>query len=158
MIEGNAAEKSTQTLRKEIGLAGVVSLGVGTAIGVSIFSVLGPAAAVAGPALLVAIVIAAAPMFVVAMTYAFMGSAAPASGRLLRVGACLPESVLSPFLFSAAHGEQRRRNDGPCVDSGRVSRNARSCADATCHGGCFCGGSGASTCSVRASRPQLKQY
>lgn len=67
-------------LRKEIGLAGVVSLGVGTALGVSIFSVLGPAAAVAGPALLVAILLAAVPMFVVAMTYAFIGSAAPASG------------------------------------------------------------------------------
>jgi APA family basic amino acid/polyamine antiporter len=67
-------------LKKEVGLLPVISLGLGTAIGVSIFSVISPATALAGPAMLLSVVLAALPMFVIAVTYGFMGSALPASG------------------------------------------------------------------------------
>ena len=49
-------------LKRNVGLFGVVSLGLGTAVGVSIFSILAPAAAVAGPAMLVSMLIAIIPM------------------------------------------------------------------------------------------------
>ena len=67
-------------LRKSVGLTGVVMLGAGTAIGVSIFTVLQPASAIAGSGLLVAMLIAAAPMILFALVYAFMSSAVPRSG------------------------------------------------------------------------------
>lgn len=67
-------------LRKDVGLLGVVTFGAGTAIGVSIFSVLQPAAQVAGSGLLVAIGIAMLPMLLFAITYAYLGSALPVSG------------------------------------------------------------------------------
>ncbi len=71
---------SRSGLRKDVGLLGVVTLGSGTAIGVSIFSVLQPAAQVAGSGLLIAIAIAALPMLVFAVNYAYLGSALPVSG------------------------------------------------------------------------------
>ena len=67
-------------LKKGVDLPSVIALGLGTAVGVSIFSVIAPAAAVAGPAMLLSVPLAALPMFVIAVTYAFMGSAAPTSG------------------------------------------------------------------------------
>lgn len=67
-------------LRRSVGLIGVVVLGAGTAIGVSIFTVLQPASAIAGSGLLVAMVIAAVPMILFALVYAFMSSAVPRSG------------------------------------------------------------------------------
>ncbi|HEX7854879.1 MAG TPA: APC family permease [Sphingobium sp.] len=67
-------------LRKGVGLLGVVTFGAGTAIGVSIFSVLQPAAQVAGSGLLVAIGVAMLPMLLFAISYAYLGSAVPVSG------------------------------------------------------------------------------
>ena len=71
---------STQQLQKGVNLTAVVALGLGTAVGVAIFSVIAPATALAGPGMLLAVLVAAAPMFVIAVTYAFMGSALPTSG------------------------------------------------------------------------------
>lgn len=71
---------STSALRKGIGLWGVVSLGLGTAVGVSIFSAIAPAAALAGPGMLYSVLIAALPMYLIAVSYAFLGSAVPVSG------------------------------------------------------------------------------
>jgi basic amino acid/polyamine antiporter, APA family len=68
------------TLRGGVGLTGVVMLGAGTAIGVSIFSVLAPAAQVAGSALLVAVLLAALPMVLFALAYSYLASALPKSG------------------------------------------------------------------------------
>lgn len=67
-------------LRRDVGLIGVVTLGAGTAIGVSIFTVLQPAAQVAGSGLLVAIGLAMVPMLLFAIAYAYLGSALPVSG------------------------------------------------------------------------------
>lgn len=69
-----------QGLRKSVGLLGVVTFGAGTAIGVSIFSILQPTAQVAGSGLLAAIGVAALPMLVFAVAYAYLGSALPVSG------------------------------------------------------------------------------
>jgi APA family basic amino acid/polyamine antiporter len=67
-------------LKKEVSLAGIVALGAGTAIGVAIFSIVAPGAKLAGPGMLLAMLIAGLPMILFAITYAFMGSAAPVSG------------------------------------------------------------------------------
>ena len=80
-------------LKRNVGLFGVVALGLGTAVGVSIFSVLAPAAAIAGPAMLVSMVIAVVPMIVFALIYAFMGAAAPATGASFE----WPRRFVHPF-------------------------------------------------------------
>jgi APA family basic amino acid/polyamine antiporter len=67
-------------LKKQVGLVGVVMFGAGTAIGVSIFSVLAPAAKAAGSGLLIAVAIAALPMILFATLYAFLSAALPKSG------------------------------------------------------------------------------
>ncbi|MCG2842076.1 amino acid permease [Sandaracinobacter sp. RS1-74] len=67
-------------LRKNVGLLGVVTFGAGTAIGVSIFSILQPTAEIAGAGLLLAVGLAAVPMLLFAITYAYLGSALPVSG------------------------------------------------------------------------------
>jgi len=67
-------------LRRNVDLWGVVALGLGSAMGVSIFSALGEATRLAGPGLLVAVVIAALPMAFIAVAYAFMGTVLPTSG------------------------------------------------------------------------------
>lgn len=67
-------------LKQQVGLLGVVMFGAGTAIGVSIFSVLSPAAKAAGSGLLVAIVLAIVPMVLFAAVYSFLASALPKSG------------------------------------------------------------------------------
>ncbi len=68
------------TLAKGIDLWGVVALGLGTAVGVSIFSAIAPAARIAGPAMLLSALLAALPMYLIAVSYAFLGSACPVSG------------------------------------------------------------------------------
>jgi len=75
-----AVEHGKAKLASGVDLPGVVALGLGTAVGVAIFSVIAPASALAGPGILISVAIAALPMFVIAVTYAFMGSAMPISG------------------------------------------------------------------------------
>ncbi len=67
-------------LKRGVDLWGVVALGLGTAVGVSIFSVIAPATALSGPGMLLAVVLAAVPMGIVALSYAFIGSVLPTSG------------------------------------------------------------------------------
>ena len=68
--------------------------GAGTAIGVSIFSVLAPAAKLAGSGLLIAVAIAALPMAVFAVVYSFLSSALPRSGASYE----WPRQVIHPFV------------------------------------------------------------
>jgi APA family basic amino acid/polyamine antiporter len=75
-----AENSTTPGLKRQVGLAGVIMFGAGTAIGVSIFSVLAPAAKAAGSGLLVAVLIAALPMILFATIYSFLSSALPKSG------------------------------------------------------------------------------
>lgn len=74
------SDRGGGTLNQGVSLFGIVTLGAGTAIGVAIFSVIAPGAALAGPALLVSLGIAIVPMILFAVTYAFMASAVPVSG------------------------------------------------------------------------------
>jgi basic amino acid/polyamine antiporter, APA family len=80
MDSGASRDGDDPALKKGVGLWGVVMLGAGTAIGVSILTVLQPAAAIAGSGLLIAVALAAAPMIFFALVYAFMSSALPRSG------------------------------------------------------------------------------
>lgn len=73
-------ESAPTKLKTGASLVDVVSIGVGSAVGVAIFSILSPAAQVAGPGMLVSVLIAVVPMVVFALNYAFMGSTVPASG------------------------------------------------------------------------------
>lgn len=80
MNSTDASSAKKGELTKGVSLFGIVALGTGTAIGVSIFSVIAPGAELAGPAMLLALVVAIIPMILFAVTYAFMGSAVPVSG------------------------------------------------------------------------------
>jgi APA family basic amino acid/polyamine antiporter len=79
-VPPHQASSQQPALRRGVGFLGVVTFGAGTAIGVSIFSVLAPAARTAGSGLLVAIVLAALPMIIYALVYSFLSSALPKSG------------------------------------------------------------------------------
>ncbi|MBB5519559.1 APC family permease [Amphiplicatus metriothermophilus] len=81
------------SLRKGVSLPDIVSLGVGAAVGVSIFSVLAPATALAGPAMLIALPVAMTPMIIFAVVYGFMGSALPVSGASYE----WPRRFIHPF-------------------------------------------------------------
>jgi len=80
-------------LRRSVGLLGVVVLGAGMAIGVSIFSVLAPAAKIAGSGLLISIGLAAVPMVIFAIVYSFLSSTLPRSGASYE----WPRQFISPF-------------------------------------------------------------
>lgn len=67
----------TTHLRHGVRLIDLVMLGAGTAIGAAIFSVLGPAAEVGGAGILISVAIAAVPMVLFGLVYAFMSSALP---------------------------------------------------------------------------------
>jgi APA family basic amino acid/polyamine antiporter len=77
----NKDNRSPQgSLKQGMTLADVVAIGIGAAIGVSIFAVIQPAARVAGPGALISLLIAALPMAIFVVVYSFMGSAVPKSG------------------------------------------------------------------------------
>lgn len=83
---------SDAALAKGIDLGGVIAMGLGTAVGVSIFSAIAPAAALAGPGMMFSALIAALPMYLIAVSYAFLGSALPVSGASF----AWPARFLSP--------------------------------------------------------------
>ena len=80
-------------LRKDVRMIDIVTLGAGAAIGVAIFSIFAPAAALAGPGMLISMALAAIPMCVFAFVYAFMGTADPRSGASY----VWPSRYISPF-------------------------------------------------------------
>lgn len=71
------ASAPSPALKHGVGLLDLVMLGAGTAIGAAIFSVLGPASQVGGAGILIAAGLAAVPMIVFALVYAYMASALP---------------------------------------------------------------------------------
>ena len=84
--------ESTQ-LKGGLSIIDVVSIGVGSAVGVSIFSIMAPAAKVAGSGMLVALALGAIPMVIFAVVYAFMGSTVPKSGASFE----WPARFIHPF-------------------------------------------------------------
>jgi basic amino acid/polyamine antiporter, APA family len=69
--------RSEEKLKRSVHLIDVVMLGAGSALGVSIFSVLSPAAAIGGSGILLTIGISALPMAIFALAYSFLASAVP---------------------------------------------------------------------------------
>jgi APA family basic amino acid/polyamine antiporter len=88
------ANRSIPVLKQDVRLVDIVTLGAGAAIGVAIFSIFAPAAALAGPGMLISMAVAAVPMCVFALVYAFMGSADPQSGASY----VWPTRYVSPFV------------------------------------------------------------
>ncbi|WP_183617051.1 APC family permease [Novosphingobium fluoreni] len=81
-------------LTRTIGLFDLVMISAGSALGFSIFSVLSPAAAIGGSGILVTTVLAAMPMAVFGLVYAFLASANPRSGASFE----WPREYLHPFV------------------------------------------------------------
>lgn len=106
-------------LHRSVGLTGVVMFGAGTAIGVSIFSVLQPAAEVAGSALLAAIVIAMIPMAFFAVVYAWLASVLPVSGASYE----WPRRFLGPYVGFSIAWLRIISNVGALVVLGQVFGN-----------------------------------
>src|SRR5262245_30969649 len=73
----DASAQPDRQLKHGVTLIDLVMLGAGTAIGAAIFSVLGPAAKVGGSGILIACLLAAVPMVIFGLVYAFMASAVP---------------------------------------------------------------------------------
>lgn len=113
------SETPPATLHRSVGLTGVVMFGAGTAIGVSIFSVLQPAAQVAGSALLAAIVIAMIPMAFFAVIYAWLASALPVSGASYE----WPRRFLGPYFGFSIAWLRIISNVGALVVLGQVFGN-----------------------------------
>ncbi|GAA1749123.1 APC family permease [Nonomuraea bangladeshensis] len=80
MTDTNSAAAEPRTLKRSVRLIDLVMLGAGTAMGASVFTVLGPATAVGGSGVLIATALAAVPMAIFGFVYAFMASTAPKSG------------------------------------------------------------------------------
>jgi APA family basic amino acid/polyamine antiporter len=72
-----AAAQPAGSLKRGVRLLDLVMLGAGTAIGAAIFTVLGPAAKVGGTGILITTLIAALPMALFALVYAWLASTAP---------------------------------------------------------------------------------
>ena len=72
-----AALPDERNFKKGIKLIDLVMLGAGTAIGSSVFTVMSPAAKVGGSGMVIALIIAAAPMLIFGLVYAYMASAVP---------------------------------------------------------------------------------
>src|SRR5262245_44501207 len=88
------SDSKTGDLAQGLTIVDVISIGVGSAIGVSIFSIMAPAAKLAGAGMLPALALAAIPMTVFAVVYAFMGSTVPRSGASFE----WPARFIHPFV------------------------------------------------------------
>lgn len=74
------------SLRRQLGLADAVSIGLGAIIGAGIFVLVGIAAGLAGPAVLLAIAISGASATFTAFSFAELGSALPKAGGVYEYG------------------------------------------------------------------------
>jgi APA family basic amino acid/polyamine antiporter len=75
----DAVSPTPETLKRGVKLIDLIMLGAGTAIGAAIFTVLGPAAKVGGSGILITTLLAALPMVLFALVYAWLASTAPAT-------------------------------------------------------------------------------
>ena len=90
----DAHQPEPGSLKQGLTIVDVVTIGVGSAVGVSIFSIMAPAAKVAGSGMLPALGLAAIPMIIFAVVYAFMGSTVPRSGASFE----WPARFVHPFV------------------------------------------------------------
>jgi len=94
LVAGSPPRDAEVALKQGLTIVDVISIGVGSAVGVSIFSIMGPAAKIAGPGMLPALALAAIPMIVFAVVYAFMGSTVPRTGASFD----WPSQFIHPFV------------------------------------------------------------
>lgn len=80
MQETKQATKATPSLKRNIGLFTLVALGVGSIIGSGMFAMPAVMGSVAGPALILAVVLTGAVTAILAISYAELGSAFPLTG------------------------------------------------------------------------------
>lgn len=93
-MSSKATAVPASTLTQGLTMVDVISFGVGSAVGVSIFSIMAPAAQLAGSGMLLALAVAAVPMVIFAVVYAFMGSTVPRSGASFD----WPAQFIHPFV------------------------------------------------------------
>ena len=79
-------EPGNATLRPQLGMFDAVATGLAAILGAGIFAVIAPAAAIAGPALLVSLVIAAFVAFCNALSSAQLAAVFPRSGGTYEFG------------------------------------------------------------------------
>ncbi|WP_218028432.1 amino acid permease [Nocardia yamanashiensis] len=79
-VEQLASDGEHTALKRSMGLVALISLSVGATLGTGIFVVLGEAAPLAGPAVVVSFVIAALAALFSALSYAELAGAVPVSG------------------------------------------------------------------------------
>jgi APA family basic amino acid/polyamine antiporter len=79
-VETLQAEGSRGSLKRALGGADLIAIGLGTMIGGGIFTTIGPGVAKAGPAIIVAFLLAGLASFFAALCYAELGSMVPIAG------------------------------------------------------------------------------
>nr|WP_245717505.1 amino acid permease [Nocardia jejuensis] len=79
-VEQIAADGEHTALRRSMGLVSLIALSVGATLGTGIFVVLGEAAPLAGPAVVISFVVAALAALFSALSYAELAGAVPVSG------------------------------------------------------------------------------
>jgi APA family basic amino acid/polyamine antiporter len=83
---GNSTEKNSLDLKPQVGFFGAVATGLAAILGAGIFAVIGTAAGIAGPALLVSLGIAAFIAFCNALSSAQLAASFPRSGGTYEFG------------------------------------------------------------------------
>ena len=79
-IEALQAEEHRSGLRRALGGRDLIAIGLGTMIGGGIFTTIGPGVAKAGPAIVIAFLLAGLASFFAALCYAELGSMVPIAG------------------------------------------------------------------------------
>ena len=79
-VEAMQAEEHRSGLRRALGGRDLIAIGLGTMIGGGIFTTIGPGVAKAGPAIIVAFLLAGLASFFAALCYAELGSMVPIAG------------------------------------------------------------------------------
>src|ERR1700677_3444087 len=79
-IESLQAEEHRTGLRRALGPWDLIAVGLGTMIGGGIFTTIGPGVAKAGPAIIIAFLLAGLASFFAALAYAELGAMVPVSG------------------------------------------------------------------------------
>jgi APA family basic amino acid/polyamine antiporter len=87
-------KKGNSSLKRDVGLFGVVAIAAGSVIGAGPMVLAGGASKLCGPAVWLAYLVIGIPLIIVAISYAAVGSAMPMEGGTYYY----PSRVYSPFI------------------------------------------------------------
>src|SRR5271157_3575567 len=79
-VEALQAQEHRSGLRRALGPGDLIAIGLGSMIGGGIFTTIGPGVAKAGPAIIIAFLLAGLASFFAALCYAELGSMVPIAG------------------------------------------------------------------------------